>query len=133
MDGKKLLEQHKKRMARIALENQELAYREEEAAARNTQKRKISGSKLIMFAMIALCLEIVIFAEWLMVHFADTSALYVLIGIPASLTVSFWAYASKAKKENCESGIIYETAMLEKKAELGLLDKYDEDENNAVG
>lgn len=133
MDEKKLLEQHNKRMARIALENQERAYREEEAAARNTKKQKLSGSKIIMFAMIALCLEIVIFAEWVMVHLADTSALYVLIGIPASLTVSFWAYASKAKKENCESGIVYETAMLEKKKELGLLDEDYEEEDNAVG
>ena len=46
-----------------------------------------------------------------MVELKDTSALYVLLGIPAAMAPIIWAYFSKAKAENTKNGIVYETAM----------------------
>ena len=70
-----------------------------------------STSKLVLLGMILLCLEIIIFCEYVMISLGDTSALYVLIGIPATLIPVIWAYYSKAKSENTAGGITYDMAM----------------------
>ena len=70
-----------------------------------------STSKLILLGAILLCLQIVIFCEYIMVTSGDTSAMYVLIGIPATLIPVIWSYYSKAKAENTIGGITYDIAM----------------------
>lgn len=72
-----------------------------------------STSKLILLGMILLCVQIVIFCEYAMMTLCDTSALYVLIGIPAALAPIIWGYYSKSKAENTAGGIVYDTAMAE--------------------
>ena len=55
---------------------------------KNKYKRKFklpSTSKLILLGAILLCLQIVLFCEYVMITLGDTSAMYVLIGIPATL------------------------------------------------
>ena len=91
-----------------------------------------STSKLVLFGAILLCLEIVIFCEYVMIELGDTSAMYVLVGIPATLIPVIWGYYSKSKAENTKNGIIYDLAM--KTAE----NKTQEDDedlsgNNIVG
>ena len=73
-----------------------------------------STSKIVLFVSLVLCLQIVFFCERLMVELKDTSALYVLLGIPAAMAPIIWAYFSKAKAENTKNGIVYETAMRNK-------------------
>lgn len=70
-----------------------------------------STSKLILLGAILLCLQIVLFCEYVMITLGDTSAMYVLIGIPATLIPVIWGYYSKSKAENTSGGIIYETTM----------------------
>ena len=72
-----------------------------------------STSKLILLAVILLCLEIVFFCQYVMIELGDTSAMYVLIGIPVTLVPTIWAYYSKSKAENTVGGIVFETAMKE--------------------
>lgn len=62
---------------------------------------------------ILLCVQIVAFCEYAMMTLCDTSALYVLIGIPAALAPIIWGYYSKSKAENTAGGIVYDTAMAE--------------------
>lgn len=78
-------------------------------------KKKISTSKALLLGVIFLCLEIVFYCEYLMLVLKDTSALYVLIGIPASLIPVILGYFYKSKNENTEGGIVYETVMHELK------------------
>lgn len=73
-----------------------------------------STSKIVLFVSLIICLQIIFFCERLMVELKDTSALYVLLGIPAAMTPIIWAYFSKAKAENTKNGIVYETAMRNK-------------------
>lgn len=83
-------------------------------AEKNKYNKKFkmpSTSKIILFGVILLCLEIVIFCEYTMYKYADMSAMYVLIGIPAALIPIVWGYYSKSKAENTRGGIVYETAM----------------------
>ena len=70
-----------------------------------------STSKLILLGAILLCLQIVIYCEYAMITTGDTSAMYVLIGIPATLVPVIWGYYSKAKAENTAGGITYDMAM----------------------
>lgn len=72
-----------------------------------------STSKLILLGVILICLQIVIFCEYVIIKTEDTSAMYALIGIPATLIPIIWAYYSKSKAENTAGGIIFETAMRE--------------------
>lgn len=73
-----------------------------------------STSKIVLFLSLVICLQIIFFCERLMVELKDTSALYVLLGIPAAMAPIIWAYFSKAKAENTKNGIVYETAMRNK-------------------
>ena len=72
-----------------------------------------STSKLILIGAVLLCLEIVAFCEYTMIVLGDTSAMYVLIGIPATLIPIIWSYYSKAKAENTVGGIVYDMAMMQ--------------------
>ena len=101
---------HEYNMQKAELERLKKEYKAQEKAARSVTKNKLSASKIMMIGIIFVCLEIVIFAEWIMAT-RDSSALYVLIGIPAALAASFWAYANKSKAENTTGGIVYETTM----------------------
>lgn len=75
------------------------------------RKEKIAFGKVLMIAILAICLEIVIYSEIAMIYLADLSALYALIGIVGSLAVAIWAYCEKSKKENTKGGITYDLAM----------------------
>ena len=72
-----------------------------------------STSKLILLGVTLLCLQIVIYCEYAMIYLGDTSAMYALIGVPATLAPTIWAYYSKAKAENTKGGITYDMAMKE--------------------
>lgn len=73
-----------------------------------------STSKLVLFAVFLLCIEIIIFCQYAMIVLGDTSALYVLIGVPVSLVPVVLGYYNKSKAENSKDGITYDLAMLEK-------------------
>lgn len=79
---------------------------------KNKYKKKFkvklpSTSKLILLVASLLCFQIVIFCEYVMFKFQDTSAMYALIGVPASLIPVVLGYYYKAKAENTVGGITY--------------------------
>ncbi len=94
-----------------------------------------STSKMILLGAVLLCLEIVIFCEYVMYKIGDTSAMYVLIGIPATLIPVIWGYYSKSKAENTVGGITYDMAMKEYQDRLKQHDNFDQnqDDMNPVG
>ena len=92
------------------------------------RKKKVSFGKILMIAILVICLEIVIYSEVAMIYLADLSALYALIGIVGSLSVAIWAYCEKSKKENTKGGITYDLAM---KCQTG--DDPNNDANNEEG
>ena len=106
------LRDHKRRMKRIAEKNREAGYKAKEKKAAR-YKKHISTSKIALFVMMAICFEIIIYAEWAMYRLGDLSTLAVLVGIPASMAAVIWAYLSKSKTENQVGGIVYEATMRE--------------------
>lgn len=79
-----------------------------------TKSKLPSTSKSILWMVVLICLEIIFFSEYAMLKTGDTSALYALIGVPATLIPTVLGYYHKAAKENCKDGLVY----LAKQAEL---------------
>lgn len=77
-----------------------------------------STSKLVLFIVFLLCVEIILFAQYAMLKLADISAMYVLIGVPVSLVPIVLGYYWKSKNENTAGGITYDIAMKEKESEV---------------
>lgn len=79
--------------------------------------KKPSTSKLIVFVVFLICIEILWFSEYMVIRTEDTSFMYSLLGIPATLIPTLVAYYSKAAKENMVGGITYDTAMYQQNQE----------------
>lgn len=110
-------EQHSKRIVQLKEKTEYLKQKHELLAEQNEYKIKSkapSTSKLILWAVVLICIEIVIFSEYAMIKTGDTSALYALIGVPATLIPTVLGYYHKAAKENCKDGLVY----MAKQAEL---------------
>lgn len=124
------------RMREIQRDNlaKERARKLKEEKRKGKIKHKLpSTSKLILLGMILLCVQIVIFCEYAMMTLCDTSALYVLIGIPAALAPIIWGYYSKSKAENTAGGIIYDTAMAEMQMKNGTTNESTATDDDSVG
>lgn len=107
-------EEYNRRMRKLKTENIQRKKLENLKSEENKYKvkRKLpSTSKLLLIGAILLCLQIVLFCEYVMVKLQDTSSMYVLIGIPASLIPIILGYFYKSKAENTSGGIVFETAM----------------------
>ena len=96
----------------------------ERKAALKAEKRKYarkfqlpSTSKLVLLVVFLLCIEIIVFCQYAMIVLGDTSAMYVLIGVPTTLVPTVLAYYWKSKAENSKDGITYDMAMLDKMSE----------------
>ena len=70
-------------------------------------KKLPSTSKLLLWVVVILCLEIIIFSEYAMIRLQDMSALYTLIGVPVTLIPTVLGYYYKSLKENTSGGIVY--------------------------
>ena len=90
---------------------------EEERSRLRKPKKKMTTSKLALLIMFLIVFEIVVFTELLMYMTRDLSALYVLIGIPATMILPLWRYYAKAQVQNAQGGITFEMAMKESQPE----------------
>lgn len=104
-------------MSRIKHENESKArmrkLKAERAKGQPRKSKKISNSKLVLWAMVALVFCIAIWFMYESHRLCDLSQAYALLGIVASLAPVIFGYYSKSKAENTSGGIIYETAMKE--------------------
>lgn len=98
--------------------------------ANKNKKKKFSTSKIALWCVIVICIQIIIFAEYAMLKTGDLSSMYVLIGIPAALAPTMLGYLSKSKAENSVGGITYETAMREYELNTFVEDTMDAYETN---
>ncbi len=89
--------------------------------------KKPNTSKLIVFTVFAISIQILWFVEHMATLTGDTSYMYALIGIPAALIPTVISYFNKAKIENTsDSGYVYEARMAE-------LNQQDTSDDEAVG
>ena len=107
-------------MSRIKHENESKArmrkLKAERAKGQPRKSKKISNSKLVLWAMVALVFCIAIWFMYESHRLCDLSQAYALLGIVASLAPVIFGYYSKSKAENTSGGIIYEPAMHEQRS-----------------
>ena len=89
--------------------------------------KKPNTSKLIVFVVFAICLQILWFSEHMISLTGDTSYMYALIGIPAALIPTILGYYAKASREKQSGGNTYDSAM------AGLNNQQDTSDDEAVG
>lgn len=114
--------QYQNQMKKIQMKNKQKERRRKLRDEKNKYKPKLklpTTSKLLLIGAVLLCLEIVIFCEYVMVKLQDSSSMYVLIGIPASLIPIILGYFYKSKAENTSGGIVFETAMSQMTETMG--------------
>lgn len=70
-----------------------------------------STSKIVLIVASLLCVEILVFCQWMIVKTGDTNSLYAMVGVIASLASIVLGYFVKSTKQNTVGGITYETAM----------------------
>lgn len=107
-------EEYKARLKLIKTENltkERKAKLKKEKEKYKTKFKFPSTSKLVLLGVFLFCIEILIFCEYVMIVTGDLSAMYALIGIPATLIPTVMSYYSKSKAENTANGIVYETAI----------------------
>ena len=120
-----------KKLAEIQEKNKQKEYRRLLREERKKSRTKIkfpSTSKLILLVAFLLCLEIIIFCEYMMVKTGDLSSLYSMIGVASALIPLCLGYYFKSKAENTAGGITYDMAMLEANQNLNY-----EESTDAVG
>ena len=122
-----------KKMAQIQRKKRQFEMKKElrEAKRRFPKLKKPNTSKLIVFVVFLICLQILWFSEHMVVITGDTSYMYALIGIPVALIPTIMGYYQKSRIENTAAqGYVYETRMSQLQ---GQTDNQDENENNAAG
>lgn len=118
---------------KLELQNQQILQQQELDKIKYKYRKppqKISTSKLVLFCVFVVCIQILIFSEIAMMKYGDFSALYTLIGVPVTLVPICLGYYFKSTKENTVNGITYEMAMLEMQKEI---DKSETPTDDAVG
>lgn len=70
-----------------------------------------STSKIVLIVSAILCLEVLIFCQYMIVETGDTNALYAMVGSLFTFMGIVLGYMVKSTKENTRHGITFETAM----------------------
>ena len=70
-----------------------------------------STSKIVLIVAALLCVEILVFCQWMIVKTGDTNSLYAMVGVVVSLASIVLGYFMKSTKENTVGGITYDSAM----------------------
>ena len=101
-------------MIKIQRENLSRQRKQKLKTERNKYKKSFkmpSTSKLVLLVASLTCMEIIFFCQRVIITTGDTSALYTMLGIAASMVTIILGYYSKSKAENTKDGITYETVI----------------------
>lgn len=123
--------QFEKELKEVRARNKQKEYRRLLRDERRKFRPKIklpSTSKLILLVAFLLCLEIIIFCEYMVVKTGDLSSLYAMIGVVSTLIPLCLGYYFKSKAENTAGGITYDMAMADANKDLNC-----EESTDAVG
>ncbi len=74
-------------------------------------KKKLETSKLVLWIVFIICIEILIYTQVVVLILRDSNALYTLVGVPVTLVPIILGYYWKARSQNIKGGITYDTAM----------------------
>lgn len=70
-----------------------------------------STSKVVLIVAALLCVEILIFCQYMIMQTGDSNALYAMVGVVVSLASIVLGYFVKSTKENTEGGLVYQATI----------------------
>lgn len=70
-----------------------------------------STSKLVLSLALFLCIEVLVFCQYMIITTHDTNSLYTMVAALFTFMGTVLGYYMKSTKENTKNGITYETAM----------------------
>lgn len=106
--------QYNSKLAKLQKRNESIEYKRKLREERFKHFPKFvlpSTSKIVLIVSAILCLEVLIFCQYMIVKTGDTNALYAMVGSLFTFMGIVLGYMVKATKENTKFGITYETAM----------------------
>lgn len=109
--------QYDSKLAKIQKRNEGIEYRRRLHRERMKHFPKFilpSTSKIVLAVSALLCLEVLIFCQYMIIVTGDTNALYAMVGSLFTFMGIVLGYYVKSTKENTKSGIVFETAMAQK-------------------
>nr|WP_297933197.1 hypothetical protein [uncultured Lachnoclostridium sp.] len=95
--------------------------------------KKPSTSKIVLFIVFVICIQILWFSEHMAITTGGTSYMYSLIGVPVTLIPTIISYYAKASRENRVGGITYDMAMTQQNTDNYSFTSDDTDSDGAVG
>lgn len=117
--------QYDSKLAKIQRRNQSREYKRllrEERRRHWPKFVKPATSKIMLGVSALLCLETLIFCQYMIIATGDTNALYAMVGALFTFMGSLLGYLVKSTKENTRHGITYETAMASIQKPLAIAD-----------
>lgn len=113
--------EYERRMRRLNERNKQIEMRRKlrEAQFKHFPKiKKPNTSKLLVFIVLIINIQILAYVEYVIDKWGDLSALYALIGVPVTIVPTLVSYMHKSQVENtADSGYVYEARMAELKGE----------------
>lgn len=107
-------QEYEKKLADIRRDNVSIERKlklKEEKSKYSRLKKLPSTSKMLLWTVVLLCVEVLVFCEYVFLQTRDTSFIYALAGIPTVLVPAILSYNNKSMHENTSGGIVYETAI----------------------
>lgn len=106
--------QYDSKLAKLQKRNESIEYKRKLRKERMKYWPKFvlpSTSKIVLIVSAILCLEILIFCQYMIIKTGDTNALYAMVGAVFGFMGIVLGYFVKSTKQNTTGGITYETAM----------------------
>ena len=117
---------YKDRMDEALKHAEDVKQKQEIKEIKHSNDKPLSFSKMAVIFIFANCCVIELYSMIVMAVFHDLSSLGSLVMAVVGQCASLLGYFIKASRENTESGIVYETTMLQLQHELGMTDKKDD-------
>lgn len=114
---------YKDRMDEAFRHAEDVKQRQEIKEIKHSNDKPLSFSKMAVIFIFANCCVIELYSMVVMAVFHDLSSLGSLVMAVVGQCASLLGYFIKASRENTESGIVYETTMLQLQHELGMTDE----------
>ena len=102
---------------------EDVKQKQEIKEVKHSNDKPLSFSKMAVIFIFANCCVIELYSMVVMAVFHDLSSLGSLVMAVVGQCASLLGYFIKASRENTESGIVYETTMLQLQHELGITDE----------
>ena len=111
---------YKDRMDEAFRHAEDVKQKQEIKEVKHSNDKPLSFSKMAVIFIFANCCVIELYSMVVMAVFHDLSSLGSLVMAVVGQCASLLGYFIKASRENTESGIVYETTMLQLQHELGM-------------